>query len=67
MRKRDCVKRVLVYLYKTYDIFKKWKQNWAILAPGNVCNKYITDSDESKLACVSPFVENFQDLYSKET
>ena len=52
---------------RAYDNFKKWKQNRTILAPGDAYDKYIEESNESKIACVSPFVENFQDLYAKET
>lgn len=52
---------------RAYDNFKKWKQNRAILAPGDAYDKYIEESNETKTACVSPFVENFQDLYARET
>ena len=52
---------------RAYDNFKQWKQNRAILAPGDAYDKYTEESDESKLPCVSPFVENFQDLYARET
>ena len=50
---------------RVYDNFKQWEKG-AILAPDDAYDKYIEESDESKLACVSPFVENFQDLYAKK-